>query len=152
SLGLNMTFRATPMASCRFRSISFRTSFDGPRRRIVQAFGSSHSVRNVKYPSPIFSISNSPHLVPMSDSWRSSTRLTMVAPVARAMRLLSVLRTRRMAVTFPFSKKCWARSGDGQRLGIDRLRTPPRRPTRDALLRNDEVGFQGQDRVAHGPD
>ena len=60
------------------------------------------------YSSPIFSILKSPHFVPMSDSRRSSKRLTMVAPVARAMRLLSDLRTRRMAETFALYRKCWA--------------------------------------------
>jgi hypothetical protein len=49
SIGLKTTLRATDMASARLRSISFRMSLDGPRRRIVHAFGVSHSVRNVKY-------------------------------------------------------------------------------------------------------
>ena len=48
-VGLKTTLRATAMASARLRSISFRMSLDGPRRRIVQAFGVVHSVRNVKY-------------------------------------------------------------------------------------------------------
>ncbi len=92
------------MASCRFRSISLRTSFEGPRRRMVQALGLRHWVMKVKYSSPIFEISKSPHWVPMSEAVRSSTRFTIVAPVARAMRLLSVLRTRRRAVTFCFTR------------------------------------------------
>lgn len=41
--------------------------------------------------------SNRPAAVPMSLSRISSVRLTMVAPQARAIRLLSVLRRRRMA-------------------------------------------------------
>lgn len=61
-------------------------------------------VRKVKYSSPIFSISKRPHCVPTSDSWMSSTRLMMVAPVARAIRLLSVLRTRRRAVMLALTK------------------------------------------------
>ena len=57
------------------------------------------------YSSPIFSMLNSPHRVPISDSRRSSTRFTIVAPTARAMRLLSDLRTRRSAETFALAKK-----------------------------------------------
>lgn len=102
--GLNTTLRATAIASARLRSTSFSMSFDGPRRRIVHAFGDVHSVRNVKYSSPIFSMWNSPHWVPTSDSRRSSTRLTMVAPTARAIRLLSDLRTRRRAVMLAFRR------------------------------------------------
>ena len=49
SVGLKTTLRATDIASARLRSISFRMSFEGPRRRIVQAFGVVHSVRKVKY-------------------------------------------------------------------------------------------------------
>lgn len=129
NIGLKKTFRATDMASARLRSISFRMSFEGPRRRIVHAFGVLHSVRNVKYlskegamrfsehmrdgcvqtySSPIFSMLKSPHFVPTSDSRRSSTRFTMVAPTARAMRLLSDLRTRRSADTLALYKKCCA--------------------------------------------
>lgn len=48
-VGLKTTFRATDIASARLRSISFRMSFDGPRRRIVHALGVLHSVRKVKY-------------------------------------------------------------------------------------------------------
>jgi phage gp16-like protein len=48
-VGLKTALRATDMASARFLSISLRMSFDGPRRRIVQALGVVHSVRNVKY-------------------------------------------------------------------------------------------------------
>lgn len=48
-VGLKTTLRATDMASDRFRSTSFNISFEGPRKRIVQAFGVVHLVRNVKY-------------------------------------------------------------------------------------------------------
>lgn len=122
--GLKKTFRATDMASARLRSISLRMSFDGPRRRIVHALGNEHSSRNVKYlwqtsdlshliklwtySSPIFSMLKRPHRVPMSDSRRSSRRFTMVAPTARAIRLLSDLRTRRMAVMSAFCNQCCA--------------------------------------------
>mmetsp|Transcript_23886 Transcript_23886/g.58543 ORF Transcript_23886/g.58543 Transcript_23886/m.58543 type:complete len:249 (+) Transcript_23886:245-991(+) len=98
SLGSCTTLRATPMASCRLRSTSFSTSRLAPRRMMLHALGSTQSTKNVKYSSPSFSTLNSPAPVPMSSSLSSSTRCTMVAPVARAMRLLSVLRTRRSAV------------------------------------------------------
>ena len=48
-MGLNMTLRATDIASARLRSISFKISFEGPRSRMVQALGERHSVRKVKY-------------------------------------------------------------------------------------------------------
>ena len=48
-IGLKTTFLATDMASARFRSISFKISFDGPRSRIVHAFGDLHSSKNEKY-------------------------------------------------------------------------------------------------------
>ena len=51
------------------------------------------------YSSPIFSMLNNPQSVPTSLSCRSSGRLTMVAPTASAIRLLSLLRTRRRAET-----------------------------------------------------
>lgn len=98
SRGLNTTLRATDMASARLRSISFRMSFDGPRSRIVHALGDLQSSRKVKYSSPSFSMWNRPHPVPTSESRRSSTRLTIVAPTARAIRLLSDFLTRRIAV------------------------------------------------------
>lgn len=41
-IGLKKTFRATDIASARLRSISLRMSFEGPRRRIVHAFGVLH--------------------------------------------------------------------------------------------------------------
>ena len=46
--GSNTTLRATAMASARLRSISWRMSLEGPRRRIVHALGSLHLVRKVK--------------------------------------------------------------------------------------------------------
>mmetsp|Transcript_35343 Transcript_35343/g.84434 ORF Transcript_35343/g.84434 Transcript_35343/m.84434 type:complete len:200 (+) Transcript_35343:136-735(+) len=98
------TFRTTCMASVKLRSISFRTSLLPPRRMTVQAFGSLHSSKKAKYSSPILRISNRPQPVPMSDSRISSVRLTMVAPVARATRLLSVFRRRRNAVMSAFAK------------------------------------------------
>ena len=49
SVGLNTTLRATDIASARLRSISFNMSFEGPRRRIVHAFGVVHFVKKVKY-------------------------------------------------------------------------------------------------------
>jgi hypothetical protein len=64
----------------------------------VHAFGFLHFVRKVKYSSPILEISKRPHSVPMSEAVAENTEFTIVAPVARAIRLLSVLRTRRMAV------------------------------------------------------
>ena len=64
-----------------------------PLSMTVQAFGFSHSVRKVKYSSPIFLISKRPHLVPTSSSFSSSGRWTMVAPTAFAIRLLSVFFT-----------------------------------------------------------
>ena len=97
-------FRATPMASIKLRSTSFKTSFEAPLKTIVHAFGSSQSTMNVKYSSPIFSTLNNPAPVPISDSCNSSSLWMMVAPVARAMRLLSVFLTRRIAVTFALAK------------------------------------------------
>lgn len=47
--GLKITFRATDIASARFRSISLITSLEGPRSKIVHAFGVLHLVKNVKY-------------------------------------------------------------------------------------------------------
>ena len=104
SRGWNKTFLATLIASWRLRSISLRMSLLGPRSRMVQAFGFLHLVRNVKYSSPIFSISKSPHPVPTSDSCRSSTRFTIVAPTARATLLVSDFLTLRRAVTFALTK------------------------------------------------
>jgi hypothetical protein len=48
-IGLKTTLRATDIASARLRSISLRMSFEGPRSKIVHAFGETHSERNVKY-------------------------------------------------------------------------------------------------------
>lgn len=103
-IGLKTTFRATDMASAKFRSISLRMSFEGPRRRMVHALGDLHWSRKVKYSSPSFSMWKRPHWSPTSDSRRSSTRLTIVAPTARAIRLLSDFRTRRKAVMLAFSR------------------------------------------------
>mmetsp|Transcript_95723 Transcript_95723/g.249366 ORF Transcript_95723/g.249366 Transcript_95723/m.249366 type:complete len:418 (-) Transcript_95723:500-1753(-) len=110
SLGSRMMFLATLKASCRFRSISFSTSREAPRKITEQALGSLHSVMKVKYSSPICLILKRPAPVPMECSVNSSVRLQMEAPVTRAMRLLSVLRTRLMTEMFAFSKKCCARS------------------------------------------
>mmetsp|Transcript_9827 Transcript_9827/g.18353 ORF Transcript_9827/g.18353 Transcript_9827/m.18353 type:complete len:213 (+) Transcript_9827:511-1149(+) len=96
-LGSMTMFRATPIASMRLRSTSLRISFDAPRRTTVHALGSLQSTMKVKKSSPILTTSKRPAPVPMSLSWISSVRWTMVAPVARAIRLLSVLRRRRMA-------------------------------------------------------
>jgi len=134
SSGLKTTLRATDIASVRFRS---GISFEHPYRILVQAFRDSHSVKKVRYlpkiknqtlrterkfscwespySSPIFSTWNQPHCVPKSDSRRSSTRLTIAAPTARSIRLLSNFRTRRMAVTFTFRKKCSAASTKDER-------------------------------------
>lgn len=62
----------------------------------MHALGDSQSQMNVKYSSPSCFTSNRPALVPTSSGRSSSGRFTMVAPVARAMRLLSVFRMRRM--------------------------------------------------------
>src|SRR5579862_1040277 len=51
------------------------------------------------YSSPIFSMWKRPQPTPTSDSRISSTLLTIVAPTALAIRLLSVFLTRRIAVT-----------------------------------------------------
>ena len=120
--------------TCKFRSTSLSTSFDAPRSRIVHALGFSQSMKNEKYSSPIFltcvgrdgakwggrfgrydpesdSDSGSDsvtskylHPNPISDSLMSSVRLTIVAPHARARRLLSVLRNRLSAVMLCFTK------------------------------------------------
>mmetsp|Transcript_30437 Transcript_30437/g.54517 ORF Transcript_30437/g.54517 Transcript_30437/m.54517 type:complete len:271 (-) Transcript_30437:792-1604(-) len=105
--GSRHTFRATPIASVRLRSTSFRMSLDGPRSMMVQALGSAQSTMKEKYSSPIFFTSNSPAIVPTSSGRISSGRLMMVAPQARAMRLLSVLRSRRMAL-MPALMSRWA--------------------------------------------
>mmetsp|Transcript_112557 Transcript_112557/g.363561 ORF Transcript_112557/g.363561 Transcript_112557/m.363561 type:complete len:219 (-) Transcript_112557:755-1411(-) len=110
SRGSSSRFRATLKASWRFLSISFSTSFEAPRRITEQAFGSWHCVRKVKYSSPIFFTEKRPHLLPTMDSASSSTRLQTRAPVTRAMRLLSVFRTRRMTEMLAFRSQCCARS------------------------------------------
>ena len=63
-------------------------------------FGSAQSTIHEKYSSPIFDTSKSPAPVPMSFSLASAVRWTIVAPVARAIRLLSVLRMRRITEMF----------------------------------------------------
>lgn len=63
-----------------------RISLLAPRRRMVQALGSLHSVINVKYSSPIFLISNRPAPVPTSSSLSSSGRLIIRAPQALLIR------------------------------------------------------------------
>lgn len=68
-------------------------------------FGSVHCVMKVKYSSPIFLTSNKPAPVPISSSRISSVREQTVPPHARAIRLLSDLRTRLMAVMFAFERK-----------------------------------------------
>mmetsp|Transcript_21870 Transcript_21870/g.55479 ORF Transcript_21870/g.55479 Transcript_21870/m.55479 type:complete len:323 (-) Transcript_21870:663-1631(-) len=110
SMGDWKMLRATDMASIKLRSTSLSTSFEAPRSRIVQALGASQSMKKVKNSSPILATSNRPQPVPTSDSLSSSVRLTMVAPHARAMRLLSVLRMRRSTVTPALTRKCCARS------------------------------------------
>mmetsp|Transcript_60046 Transcript_60046/g.167555 ORF Transcript_60046/g.167555 Transcript_60046/m.167555 type:complete len:205 (+) Transcript_60046:543-1157(+) len=105
-----MMFRATLKASCKFLSISFSTSFVAPRKTIEQALGSSHCVRYTKYSSPIFLTLNRPQRVPTFASVSSSVRLQTEAPLTRAIRLLSVLRTRRMTEMFAFRRKCCAKS------------------------------------------
>merc|ERR1719261_1589527 len=96
--GSNTMLRATCIASCRLRSSSLSTSRLPPRSSTVHALGSAHSSKKAKYSSPILRTSNRPQPVPMSLSWISSQRETMVAPAERATRLLSVLRSRRNAV------------------------------------------------------
>mmetsp|Transcript_6791 Transcript_6791/g.28099 ORF Transcript_6791/g.28099 Transcript_6791/m.28099 type:complete len:227 (+) Transcript_6791:3909-4589(+) len=98
SLGSCTTFLATPIASWRLRSTSLRTSLEAPRRMMEHALGSLQSTKKEKYSSPSFSTLKRPAPVPMSSSLSSSTRCTMEAPVARAMRLLSVFLTLRSAV------------------------------------------------------
>jgi len=48
SLGFAIMFLATAKQSCKFLSISFKTSLEAPLNRIVQAFGFLHSTKNVK--------------------------------------------------------------------------------------------------------
>ena len=105
SLGLSMTFLATPSASCKFLSISLRTSFDAPLRTIEHAYGFLHSVMNVKYSSPIFLISNNPQSVPTSLSCNSSGLFTIVAPHILATLLLSVFLILLITVQLPSFNK-----------------------------------------------
>mmetsp|Transcript_29671 Transcript_29671/g.87811 ORF Transcript_29671/g.87811 Transcript_29671/m.87811 type:complete len:330 (+) Transcript_29671:4066-5055(+) len=110
SRGSITMLRATPIASTRLRSTSLRMSRDAPRSITVHALGCAQSTTNEKNSSPILTTSKRPAPVPMSASRISSVRCTIVAPAARAMRLLSVLRSRRMADTPALVKKCAARS------------------------------------------
>lgn len=103
-------FLETPKQSWRFLSISFKTSFDAPLNKMVQAVGFLHSTKYEKYSSPIFLISNNPHSVPTSDYWISSGLLTILAPETLAILTLSVFLTLLIHETFPFNKKCWAKS------------------------------------------
>ncbi len=76
----------------------------------MQAVRQVTELSAITYSSPNLRISNRPQPVPMSVSCSSSVRDTMVAPHTRAMRLLSVFRTRRMAEMLAFNRKCCARS------------------------------------------
>ena len=105
---------------------SFKISLLAPLKTIVQAFGSLQRVRNVKYSSPYFFISNRPQRVPTSLSCNSSVRFAIVAPTALilinyakhftiilyylAILLVSVLRTLLMTEILLFNKKCCAKS------------------------------------------
>mmetsp|Transcript_38019 Transcript_38019/g.96161 ORF Transcript_38019/g.96161 Transcript_38019/m.96161 type:complete len:264 (-) Transcript_38019:681-1472(-) len=108
--GSTQMLRATPMASTRLRSTSLRMSLDAPRSTMEHALGALQSTTKEKNSSPILTTSNRPAPVPMSLSRISSVLCTMVAPHARAMRLLSVLRRRRMAEMPALVRKCAARS------------------------------------------
>lgn len=55
-------------------------------------------------------MSKSPHSVPTSDYWIYSGLFTILAPETLAILTLSVFRILRIHDTFPFSKKCWAKS------------------------------------------
>ncbi|ONI22232.1 hypothetical protein PRUPE_1G061600 [Prunus persica] len=69
-----------------------RISLLGPLKSIVHALGSLQSTMNAKNSSPIFLTSNIPARVPTSDCCNSSGLLTITAPQALAIRLLSVFR------------------------------------------------------------
>lgn len=108
--GLLTTFLPTPKASWIFLSTSFKTSFEAPLRQIEQAFGFLQFSKKDQYSSPISSTLNNPHYVPKSVSTISSGLWTIVAPVALASLLLSDFLALLSTVTFPFNKKCCARS------------------------------------------
>jgi len=108
NLGSYKMFLHTAKASCKFLSISFKTSLLAPLNKIVQAFGFWHSTINMKYSSPILLISKSPHSVPISLSCNSSGLLTIVAPDTLAILWLSVFLTLLITLIFYFNKKCWA--------------------------------------------
>ena len=90
-----------------FRGRAFGEEGEVPMPLRVREYESTRK-NGGAHSSPIFSMLKRPHFVPMSDSLRSSKRLTMVAPTARAIRLLSDLRTRRIAEMFALNKKCCA--------------------------------------------
>ena len=54
NFGSDKIFLATPKASWRFLSISFKVSFEPPLNKIEQAEGSLQSSKKLKYSSPIF--------------------------------------------------------------------------------------------------
>mmetsp|Transcript_28327 Transcript_28327/g.49839 ORF Transcript_28327/g.49839 Transcript_28327/m.49839 type:complete len:224 (+) Transcript_28327:276-947(+) len=107
-LGSVTSCLATCIASCRFLSISLRTSLPAPRRSTVQALGFLHSSKKVKYSSPIFLTSKRPQFLPTCSSLRSAGSLMTVAPTARAILLLSVFRRRRRTEIPALIRKCWA--------------------------------------------
>ena len=74
--------------------------WSGERRRWWRRRQAVSPTIHEKYSSPIFDTSKSPAPVPMSFSLASAVRWTIVAPVARAIRLLSVLRMRRITEMF----------------------------------------------------
>lgn len=76
----------------------------------MQAVGFLHSIKYEKYSSPIFLISKRPHSVPTSDYWISSGLLTILAPDTLAILTLSVFLILLIHETFPFKRKCWAKS------------------------------------------
>lgn len=76
----------------------------------MHAVGFLHSIKYEKYSSPIFLISNNPHSVPTSDYWISSGLLTILAFDTLAILTLSVFLTLLIHETFPFKRKCWAKS------------------------------------------
>lgn len=88
--------------------------------------------------------------MPTSDSLSSSGRLTMVAPVARAMRLLSVLRSLRMALT-PACEIIPQQSELDELVpaGHD-LDQEVGRNIAETLLGDNHVGMDGKDVVDHG--
>lgn len=103
-------FLATAKQSCKFLSISFKTSLEAPLKIIEHAVGFLHSVIKVKYSSPIYCTSKRPQRVPTSSSASSSVLFTILAPDTLAILVLSVFLILLITETFPLSKKCYARS------------------------------------------